>query len=333
MRDFDDYDKKIFLVMIVINLEFFYVKDYLFIIGFGFQEKTLPNEMSRQIHFVRRISSLFGVYYKFSESDSLLPKLLCSELLIIISNLCFIPFLYKRTFGMSNVFFIIYTIQWMLPLMNAICISLEAYRKRSIESKIVSNFAKLEKIVSKNFGSIYLKEVKIISFKFVTKLMILLIVRALHMKFSNIYLSLTLMITELVCAVSDFMFTFYVNLLQIQIKKYTSDITPLNIKKLKVHEEAMVFYKLSKLLCQRYSIALFVNISFNFILLIIGFYWIFIRIAFNHLKLKGMRFQIFCFPKFLLSFPDFVTFIYLIQPIMNLWSIFNSCQECSREVG
>lgn len=245
--------------------------------------------MRYQKGLVDKFSKIFGVNFVFSECERIfsVKSVFFLQFLFVIATLYLMPSMFRETTGLNNVFFAIFTFQWMFPLFTEICINFEAFKKRNLERKIEVNFTKIEQNFNKNFGVIDLSEVSYVCHAFILKFLVLFTIRIIQIMFSNLLLSIATMFTELVCSASDYAFTFNVNLLKIHIKKYSIEITPQNIKKLKVHEDFSTFYKLSQLLCRRYSISLLLNIILNFVLIVIALYWIFIRIAFGRLKLES----------------------------------------------
>lgn len=197
--------------------------------------------------------------------------------------LCFV--MYELQVPLNNVYYVIFTVQWLMPLLIEISINFEAYKKKNLGKRIEESFNNLEKSFCKNSDS---SKVNFPIFTFVIKFVVLLTVRTFHIRFGPVLLSTATMFTELVCSANDYAFVFKVNLLRIQIKSFSCSLMSERVEKLNVQEDFLAFHKLSKLLCKRYCVGLLLNVVLNFIIIIISLYWIFIRMAFNRLKLKSL---------------------------------------------
>lgn len=122
------------------------------------------------------------------------------------------------------------------------------------------------------------------------------------------------MIPEFVFSTNDFMFSFYVDNLTQKTKIFNENLKlkQLNLKNIQSLRKTLESFKnQSDIITQAYSTRLLITLSHNFGFLIVSLYWIFIRIAFNHFnRIEG-----------------FVTFIYIIQPLMCFFMIFKSAQD------
>lgn len=124
----------------------------------------------------------------------------------------------------------------------------------------------------------------------------------------NISYAISILIPDAVRCANDFMFTYHVDILTLQIKNSMDDVNfyPLTPLLLKEYRNKIIKYsEICFMLTKFYSTKLLLTITYNFILLIISFYWIFVRIAFNH-------------------FDSLETFLYIIQPLLCILSIFHS---------
>ncbi|KAL7017415.1 hypothetical protein ACKWTF_010368 [Chironomus riparius] len=118
---------------------------------------------------------------------------------------------------------------------------------------------------------------------------------------------------ELIYSSNDLMFVYYVELLieyleyinyKIQMMRTKNDM---KIIKREIYE----VFVLKRKILERYSMDIFITISFHFLVLIISFYWVIMRLLFNLLK----------------RFDDFATFLYFIEPIFIYWIMFSKCEE------
>lgn len=137
---------------------------------------------------------------------------------------------------------------------------------------------------------------------------------------TNVIYALCTMIPELVASMNDFAFAFYVDNLTTRIRDFNKCLKTktMKLKEVKEVEEALIdFHQTSCDIGKVYSSRLFLTLSFNFIQLVISLYWIFIRIAFDHLH----------------GTEGFATFLYVIQPVLCFFVVFNSAQNCLNEVS
>lgn len=127
-------------------------------------------------------------------------------------------------------------------------------------------------------------------------------------KYFNVSYAMSILIPDAVRCANDFLFTYHVDVLVMEIKSSVEDVnfyllTPSLLKKYR--NKLTEFSESCFMLTEFYSTKLLLTITFNFILLIISFYWIFVRLAFNH-------------------FGSLETFLYIIQPLLCILSIFHS---------
>lgn len=162
---------------------------------------------------------------------------------------------------------------------------------------------------------------KVNRLKLLARLAVLLATRAIKLyhspKFVNAAYSLCSMMPELCYSMSDFTFIFYVENLTSEIKAFNDKLLLLKeINCEKVIEIKITLEKLheiSRNINEAFSSRLIVTLFYNFVQLVVSFYWIFIRIAFGH-------------------FNGFVTFLYVIQPFMCIYGICKSTQRCLNAV-
>lgn len=118
---------------------------------------------------------------------------------------------------------------------------------------------------------------------------------------------------ELIYSSNDLMFVYYVDLLieyldfincKAQMVRTQKDMV---IIKRRICE---IFYLKRKIL-ERYSIDIFITVTYNFILTIISFYWVIMRLIFRDLE----------------YFIDYATFLHFPEPIFISWILFSSCEK------
>lgn len=140
--------------------------------------------------------------------------------------------------------------------------------------------------------------------------------------------------SELTMASSDLMFIFYISKLTAHLRHIRAIVErkshsgSFSVEYRKLLANLAVKHEIN----QRYSLELFLTISYNFLHLIICLYYVFMRIRFN--QLKRVSGETFCQieTNFKLTFTDFITFVYLVQPIFSMASLFCTYQNYSNEV-
>lgn len=167
------------------------------------------------------------------------------------------------------------------------------------------------------------EEIRMCKVKLFIRLLVLLLVRAIKLSigptFTNYSYALCTMLPELITSMSDFLFAFYVEVLAIKIAKFNTNLRALemDLDVMKEVEAKMKFlHDIARGICKVYSSRLILTIWFNFIQLVISLFWIFIRIAFNHLK----------------GVAGFVTFLYIVQPLLCIYAICHAAQQCLNAV-
>lgn len=233
---------------------------------------------------VNKITIFFGVNFSNNGHHILIIYL---QILFLLLSLYFAPATFENITKFS-ILMLIYIVQVTLPFFVEIFLSVEAFNKRKLEFKILKKFEKIENILKLNFNCEIKSETNAACFNFAFKILILLFVRLLKIKFSAVPISLHMMIPELVCSISDYSFIFYVDILYVYVNKYCQLMNNDNIIKININDDYLQFLEISNMISKRFSVGLLLNVTFNFIVLIIDFYWIFIRISFNRLKLKGL---------------------------------------------
>jgi hypothetical protein len=136
-------------------------------------------------------------------------------------------------------------------------------------------------------------------------------------KFFNVCYVFAILVPEVVRCSVDFIFIFYVEILTEMVKNFKEEIKISSLTFKKLNNCKKLISKCSELgqsLSHVYSGKLLATITYNFISLIISFYWIFVRLAYNHLETAE-------------------TFIYILQPIFNLFIVFYHCEMYFKEVG
>jgi len=153
--------------------------------------------------------------------------------------------------------------------------------------------------------------------KFVYRMCLIIFVRvskycfSFHWSSGIFYFQTTF--AELIYSSNDLMFVYYVELMieyldfinhKVKLMKTQNDLKI-------IKQEIFEIFKLKRKILDRYSIDIFITISYNFILSIISFYWVVMRLIFNHLK----------------KFHSFGTFMHFPIPIFIYWLLFSRCEK------
>lgn len=205
-------------------------------------------------------------------------------------------------------------IQTCVPVLLSLHLATDFIKDKKIELNL-----KVAKLLEKTSG------MKVLKAKLLCKLLVIISVRALKLlvspAFVNVAYALCAMMPELTSSMNDFAFVYFVNCLTESIKQFNFDLSENpetfdleNLKKVEKKLEEM--FVINRYICRIFSSRLLFTISFNFVQLIIALYWIFIRIAFNHLGGSN----------------DLATFLYVIQPLLCIYTIFEAAQKCLNEV-
>jgi hypothetical protein len=225
---------------------------------------------------VQNISSFFGVTFKTKFPNSSIVFLQIFFAFVTIYST--FPTMDEVT---KPIYVFVLIVQLIIPLIIGICINVEACKKKNIEEKIDRKLENLDKILNENFNVCEIYGVKFLCFEFISKLLVLIVIRVFKLFFAGAIISLCMMFPELVGSVSDYAFTLYIKLLTIRIKTYSANIKTENIEHLKIRKDFLAFYKVAQLITERFRVSLFLNITLNFVVLIINMYWIFIRIVYG----------------------------------------------------
>lgn len=212
-----------------------------------------------------------------------------------------------------NIGFVIHFIQTVVPALISFYLGLDFIRDKKIKV-----FAK----ITEYFQCISEREHES---QVLVAIFILFVARGIKLYVAkgavvNIAYAMGTFVPELVSSMNDLMYVFCINSLTAKIKKFNHHLSDseMNLNNFtKIEEELESFHKMSKKICAFYSFRLVSTIAFNFVQLLIAFYWIFIRIAFNHLE----------------TIENFVTFVYLVQPLMCIFTVFYSSQQFLKAVS
>jgi hypothetical protein len=174
-----------------------------------------------------------------------------------------------------------------------------------------------QKLIAIKLRSSYIQEDGKYEQKFIFRMFLIICVRFLKYcciaNFSSGIYYFQSTFAELIYSSNDLMFVYYVELLieyldyinhKVQTMRTQND---LKIIKMEIFE----VFKLKRKILNRYSIDIFITISYNFVLLIISFYWVVMRLIFNYLK----------------TYQSFGTFTHFPIPIFVYWLLFSRCER------
>lgn len=190
--------------------------------------------------------------------------------------------------------------QVILPTVLEVVMNVEAWRNRHMESQIRERIA----TTISNRAAV----------TFLVKISILLIVRAVKFYYLGIdAFVLSTFLNELVMSSCNYLFCFYVDLMRediVELKRKIQNHALINLNELEMH--ILRLKALPEKLLERFTICLFLNITYDFLAFIIHLYWTFIRIVHGPWSSGTLFFN--------------------VQPAMNLSTLIITCTTCSIEV-
>ena len=179
-------------------------------------------------------------------------------------------------------------IQTVLPFVMHIFMIRQAIKHKDLSAKFdqrikeIDEFLNLNEVMKQNIF-------KKCSTKFLNNLFSLIITRIVKIilvksYFGMVY-TLATMIPEIVFSCNDFYFAFNVNMLSYRINVLNNNIISTKTFDshfvLDVSKISLKIYNESKIIIERYSACLMFSLTQYFVILIINFYWIFIRLSFG----------------------------------------------------
>lgn len=186
-------------------------------------------------------------------------------------------------------------IQCVLPQFIHALVLFQAYKFRKLQSIIEMNVIEIDLMLNIR-KSVQKRVTKSLSTKFIVSLLILITTRILkvclmHTSIGRIY-ALSMMIPELIYSSNDLHFAMMVKTLTSRIKILNQNIKLLNnldeTHIVMIMKVSMKFFAHSKIILAKYSLCLFITISYYVVLTIINLYWLFIRVSYGRLQhLKG----------------------------------------------
>ena len=202
-------------------------------------------------------------------------------------------------------------VQTMFPILISLYLAVDFVKDEKIVLSLKISKSLLRK---KNYG------VKLCKLKMIFRLLVLFSTRGIKFYNSyalvNVFYSLCNTMPELILAMSDFAFTFFIELLTCEIIHFNNKLKAGKIDSSTIYEveaRLLELQKSSQNICKVYSSRLIVTITFNFITLVISLYWTFIRIVFHHI--------------------DYASLSYYVQPVLCVCTIFNSTHQLAKAVN
>lgn len=124
---------------------------------------------------------------------------------------------------------------------------------------------------------------------------------------------------ELIFSCNDLMFVFYLELITESLENLSRKVIAIKSNnQLKIMQRKICkIFQIKRKIVHRYSVDLLVTITFNFILTIISFYWLIMRLIFNHLSLTEA----------------IVTFSHFFVPCFILWILCRRCENFYKMVS
>ncbi|KAG5673115.1 hypothetical protein PVAND_003189 [Polypedilum vanderplanki] len=199
-----------------------------------------------------------------------------------------------------------YAYQTQLPFFMQYFIMIRTFKMRSIQKKLmkelIPKFTQKADECEENFLKRFSLIVLVRCVKFLFGIRILFVV-----------FNTQTFLGELIYTCNDLMFVYFVELMTENLKFINCKIQMIRTsREVKIiTKELIEIFWLKRDIEKRYSTEVFYTVTYNFILNIISFYWVLMRIIFNHLNgLLGWG-----------------TFLHFIAPIFMLWIIFSKCEE------
>lgn len=205
-----------------------------------------------------------------------------------------------------NTRIVLHAVQTVLPLIICIYLTTDLLKNQKIDLSLKISEALIEPNISQKC-----------LIKLCVRLFVLVAVYSLKIYTNgpvvkDIVYAFSTIFPDFVASSSDFMFAFYVEHLTIKIEEFHQELELFNIidmKKMKKIESRLEsFQQICRNIEKFYSQRLILTIFYNFMQLVISLYWIFIRVAFNHL--------------------NFPTFLFLVQPVLCIYTVFKTPQRC-----
>lgn len=179
-------------------------------------------------------------------------------------------------------------IQTVLPIVMHIFVIKQAWKHRDLSAKTDQRMNEIDELLNLNevvkqsiFKKCSRKFLKNVFLLVVTRIVKIILVKSY---FGMVY-TLATMIPEIIFASNDFYFAFNINLLSGRIDVLNNKLLcpktlDINLV-IEVQKISLKIYNQSKSLMERYSSCLMFSLTQYFVILIIDFYWVFIRISFG----------------------------------------------------
>lgn len=120
---------------------------------------------------------------------------------------------------------------------------------------------------------------------------------------------------ELIYSSNDLMFIYYLEILTENLENIKRKIKMMKSNELR--RKICEILKIKRKIISRYSIDIFITFVYHFNLSIISFYWILMRLVFNHLY----------------KFSHFGTFTHFFVPFFMYWNLCSKCDKFRQEVS
>jgi hypothetical protein len=251
------------------------------------------------------ITYLLGVNFYYGQKIKI--KFILSLIVMNVVNVYTVLYypISEKWFIGRGIYNILGIYQTVVPFFVQNFIIIRSYIKRQIQHQIL-----------KELKNDFLLETEKYQKKFLMRLLAIVIVRLLKYSMSH-HISYLVFNTqtafpELIYSCNDLMFVYYLELMIEYFENISRRIFPLksedDLKYLR-HKICKIFL-LKRKIMHRYSIDLIVTITFNFILTIITFYWLLMRLIYNHMfEVSG-----------------FASFLHFLEPCFIFWVVCSRCE-------
>lgn len=265
--------------------------------------------------FIRKIVNLtfhiLGINFQFHKSFKKY-KLLTIEFIIMLHLVFFFfdSLILMLTFNKHfkfDVKLILHTIQIVIPHFLKVFVVFQAYKKRKIQCRINHGSTTIENSLINRINKFKFKDQMVRKYqsrvihcdiKFLIFILILIAIRIAknYLRIAGYVYVLSTMIPEFIYSSSDFYFVYCIDILTNQLKLFnskllnTQNVNDKDVKQIGIGVELL--YHHSRIIMSRFSLCIFFTITYNFTVLIINLYWMFLRISYQTLnKIQGKFFE------------------------------------------
>lgn len=257
------------------------------------------------------ISNFFGVNF-YSGALTNFYYILCFTFINLV-NICFCFFIpvKMKWFIKHNIYMATNVYQMWLPFLIQNLLIFRTFKRRKKQEKIWMELRPK-----------FTQKADICEKRFLIRVLIIFIIRMLKLSFVNgphyFVFNMQTFFSELIYSSNDLMFVYYVELMIEYLDYIDRRIDMMrSYKELRaIRREILDVFRVKRKIEKIYSINILITLSYNFGLNIISFYWILMRLIFNHYN----------------TIYEFASFFHLLEPIFMQWTICTVCEKFYKKV-